>query len=234
MAKKTSPLHTQVVQDIHDFLLRDVQPLTNGAKGWHRPFYSEAELQHGLAEYLKQQGRYSNIYLEYSVPEFTCKGVTIKKAKVDIVVEKDGEYVPIELKFKTKEPKPANGFKPHDYTFGEKSLPMIFKDEVAHTDSLRDFWRDVKRVMYMDLNYPNVKGAIVLMLTNAPYYWTNTNSLYNIVPGVNKQPPAGEVQVFSSMVNISLPKPVAIDWFDAGFLPLSLPQSQFRYCIVEV
>ena len=80
------------------------------------PFYNECEFQMYLALFLKEKGY--KIFLEYSVP-LDCekvqdeinkrkqKGESIpfsnrEKMDIDIVIEKDNFFYPIELKYKTR------------------------------------------------------------------------------------------------------------------------------------
>lgn len=58
-------------------------------------FTSEADFQFALAWEIKSEYEDCNVYLEF-IPEYD------RNVHIDILVEKDGKYIPIELKYKTR------------------------------------------------------------------------------------------------------------------------------------
>ena len=84
-----------VIDDICTFL---AQPRTI-------PFMNERDLQMHLAIFLTATTHYDRVEVEYYVPKVTLGNgyVWENEMKVDIVVVREGEYVPIELKYKTRE-----------------------------------------------------------------------------------------------------------------------------------
>ena len=75
----------------------------------HEPFYNERELQVKLASFLEQTKNYTHIYLEYYVPVKNNKKADLlpdyqwnSEIRMDIVVNYEDSYIPIELKYKTK------------------------------------------------------------------------------------------------------------------------------------
>ena len=76
-------------------------------------FSNESDLQLRLSCYLKLSGHYDRVEVEYYVPfqELQRLDPSLTTANfpwdsdlyIDIVVEKDGQFVPIELKYPTKD-----------------------------------------------------------------------------------------------------------------------------------
>jgi hypothetical protein len=69
-------------------------------------FFNEREFQMYLATYLL--GEYDEVFVEYYVPKSIFKEedyVWESELYLDIVVRKEDEYLPIELKYKTKKEK---------------------------------------------------------------------------------------------------------------------------------
>ena len=90
-----NPFVIEVENDIRDFL-----------KQQHDLLFNEFDFQMQLAIYLRLQGKYDDVESEYFMP---TKNTDLLKGydwdsnmRVDLVVRKDNEYVPIELKYVTK------------------------------------------------------------------------------------------------------------------------------------
>ena len=160
MAKKMSLslLAASVKQDIQAFL-----------SGLTRPFTCEADFQHSLAEYLRGTGKYQNVYLEYFVPNVVIASKT-SNAYIDIVVENNCEFVPIERKFKTTSLKsPATPYS----CFGFPTNSPIYTHMAAHNDNRYAVWKDVKRIEWIK-SHPQysktVKNGFVVFISNDPAY----------------------------------------------------------------
>lgn len=66
-------------------------------------FFNERDFQMHLAVYLRSLGKYDDVDIEYYVPQKELdRYLWENELRLDIVVSKNGEYVPIELKYKTK------------------------------------------------------------------------------------------------------------------------------------
>ena len=137
-----------------------------------RFFFNEKDLQVNLALYL--MSKYT-IHLEYHVPkeELPQKGTHYpwaeKNLSIDIVVERDGEYVPIELKYKTRSlPESAQIMR-----FG---IPMdastIIKNQNAQDIGRYAFWKDVRRLEQLNERFNKVVGGIAVFVTNDKSYTT--------------------------------------------------------------
>lgn len=79
----------------------DIYKAIDELKEKRKCFCSEADFQLELAWVLKEQNPEYNVRLEY-VPSFDKKTDVFKAMHIDIVLMKDGEFIPIELKYKTK------------------------------------------------------------------------------------------------------------------------------------
>lgn len=117
----------------------------------NRPFfYSEADFQHSLALELDRQGYI--VYLEYP----------INGEHIDIIIEKDGWYYPIELKYKTK----------------AFSCPGLFgttcslKNQHARDLGRYDYWKDVRRIEDLKIAHDKIREGYAIILTNDSEYWT--------------------------------------------------------------
>ena len=144
------------------------------------PFYNECEFQMYLALFLKEKGY--NIYLEYSVP-LDCEKVQgeINKRKqrgeslpfsnkekmdIDIVIEKDNFFYPIELKYKTR------SIQLDLKRFGEDLKDSKFlKDQGAIPIGRYDFWKDVARLEFIKESFKQkiCKGFCVFLTNDRKY-----------------------------------------------------------------
>lgn len=154
-------------------------------------FMNEFDMQVKLCHYLTRARRclmgakhYDKVYVEYVVPkdmlstqlakfndpqsaqymnEFCKEG---NMMRVDIVVEKDGEFAVVELKYA---PAPVvQGMN----RFGEDvpSPNTLIKDNPASTDVRYSYWDDVRRIEALT-RFENVVGGIALMVSNDRIYW---------------------------------------------------------------
>lgn len=205
-------------------------------------FCNECDLQLQLARYLSCSSRgYDKIYLEYFIPsraveqQMTDKLLSVSDYKpqnlyIDIVVEKDGEFLPIELKYKTM---PINA---EVYRFGEKLEKVeILKNHGARDLGAYDFWRDVSRIECLIKRFNNVKNGIALFVTNDKGYWTlpkvGTNPNYanfSMKDGVRNQKKTwqGNTAMSAARPSFNVNKEYELVWKDHD-----LP---FRYCLLQI
>ena len=135
-------------------------------------FYSEADFQFSLAWELKTLLPNANIYLERYEPTFNYY--------VDIWIEENGEFFPIELKYKTKE---------DNVVINGQSI--ILKNHSAIPLGSYDYLKDIHRIENLS-QLPGFKRGFAVMLTNEPmYYGTNTTAsaynMFKICDGLTKQ-----------------------------------------------
>jgi len=155
-----------ILQNIHKFLAQA-----------NEIFFNEADFQQRLALYLEQTGQYKKIFLEYFVPNahVLCPQNRWKNdMHIDIVVlTKKGEYVPIELKYKTKQ------VNTNFYVFDDTKNPPIspVKHIGANNEGCYDFWKDVCRIEILKSTYSKVVGGFAIFLTNDALYWNGPSTL---------------------------------------------------------
>lgn len=145
----------------------------------HVNFRNELELQMLLCQHLMKK---FNVQLECHVPTngdtFTAKADypwrtregKLQEMYVDIVVNDGKEWVPIEVKYKTR------GLVEDGLLFGQPTKNLsILKNQGAQDLGMYGFWKDVRRVELLCATYSNVKNGIALFVTNDPYYCERTD-----------------------------------------------------------
>ena len=166
----------QIGDDIKAFLKGREQMVENPELKTSTVFNNERSLQLALAQYLIGSGNYDDVIMEYLIP----KEIIAKKVAqmsdfhwgndnmyIDIVVRKDDEYVPIELKYVTDSFTPqGNGGMATNF-LGQTYGPVeVLKRHSAQDIRCYDFWKDVKRIEFLKSTFPRVVGGFCLILTN--------------------------------------------------------------------
>ncbi len=171
-----------VEDDIHAFL-KDNQK--NNQENNQELFFNERDFQMHLAVWLMNSHKYDNVYLEYYIPHKTLDKDANEKIyiwgnelRLDIVVQKGEEYLPIELKYKHKGDKDV-GKKTlsrfgEDINANDREKFEIMKSQHAHGRGLYGFWKDVRRLEIISNRYRHVVGGLVVFLTNDHIYWEPT------------------------------------------------------------
>jgi len=150
-------------------------------KNIKQPIVSETHLQVMLAVYLTQTGYYDDVFAEYTIPKSYLGeeykwGKEKDKVSVDLVVRRDDEYFPIELKYKTKEEN--TGLK----LFGCEKKDIILAQQNALNEACYGFWKDVKRLELIRKNFAKVSGGFALFVTN------DDNYIKGPAPGTQYEP----------------------------------------------
>ena len=216
-------------------------------------FCNECHLQMELAAYLRQsKNNYCNVHLEYFVPgtevqkqinESLVPSKTTDKPQnlyIDIVVEKNGEFLPIELKYKTV-PLSENIAR-----FGE-TIPNVdvLKNHGARDLGAYDFWRDVNRIECLMKRFCNVKNGIALFLTNDQGYWnlpnpaTNPNyANFSIKEKEGKHCKEktwqGNTAMSASRPSFKVGKEYKLEWLPEIKDKQKWPNEKFRYCLLKI
>lgn len=148
---------------------------------------NERHMQVELADYLRNTGHYDKVYVEYIVPIDMVRSRGIKvpnknnppkpnvpsdfpwynQMRIDIMVEKDGKFAVVELKYATTYIDKALT------VFGE-SLPKgieIIKYQGAQDIVMYGYWKDVRRIEALT-TFPKMIGGVALMVANDSFYWT--------------------------------------------------------------
>ena len=150
---------------------------------------NERDMQVKIAKFLEERRRFDNVFTEYRVPlsELKARGVPVEpnprlakeriispvfpwnnQMSVDIVVEKEGVFAALELKYATR---PIRGV---ESLFGEPLLTeaKILKNQAAANLTMYSYWKDVRRIEMLTRTYKNVAGGLALMISNSRDYWT--------------------------------------------------------------
>lgn len=141
--------------------------------------FNERDLQMHLALYLRDKGYYDDVDLEYYVPKEIIQKNSFypwdSEIRLDIVVTKDGEYLPIELKYKTRKTTCEIS------RFGEKldGCYVVMKNQSAQNLGMYDFWKDVYRVEQVAKRFVNVKNGLAVFMTNDSSYMRANNEEAN-------------------------------------------------------
>lgn len=132
--------------------------------------FNERDLQMHLALWLKaSQNQYDDVDIEYYVPNSELEGygdLWDNELRIDIVVRKESEYVPIELKYKTK------GVNRQISRFGIKLSKevLVVKNQGAQNLGMYGFWKDVKRIELLRQRFDNILNGLAVFVTNDEMY----------------------------------------------------------------
>ncbi|MGM9842074.1 MAG: hypothetical protein ACI31D_07730 [Candidatus Limisoma sp.] len=209
----------KVTEDVQVFL----------GKQKNGPFMNERDLQMHLAIALKNSPHnYDKVEVEYYVPLKALGKSYIWKneMKVDIVVEKDGEFIPIELKYKTKSIPDLQIPR-----FNEKIKDAeIIKDQSAQNLAKYAFWKDVRRIELLKKRFKAVPGGLALFLTNDPSYQSKpTKGTKSFSHSIEAGKHGKERGALLSLPEFELDKEHKIKWSN----PLVNP-NQFEYILLQV
>ncbi len=149
---------------------------------------NERDMQVKLAKFLELNRNFDEVFTEYRVPlsELKARGIPVEpnprmarelapnplfpwnnQMSVDIVVEKDGLFAAVELKYATR---PVDGV---ETLFGEPMLTeaKILKNQAASNLTMYNYWKDVRRIEMLSAIYANVVGGFALIIANSHDYW---------------------------------------------------------------
>ncbi len=135
--------------------------------------FNERDLQMHLALHLINSRHYDDVDVEYYVPPTELKdkypwmnGNKLQEMRMDIVVSKDGEFLPIELKYKTK--KHSKRILRFDEQLNENV--EVLKTHGAQDLGMYDFWKDVRRIELVRNRFDAVKNGLAVFVTNDKQY----------------------------------------------------------------
>lgn len=157
--RQLSPLAAEVRHDIEQFI-----------KGCRHLLFNEFDFQMQLCLYLRERKErgYEHVYAEYFMPlrhpqnrrEMLSGYDWDSNMRVDIVVKRAGEYVPVELKYTT-----CSVVRDID-RFG-KTFPNV--EVLRHqgaADNIRyNCWKDVRRIELIKKIFDSVKSGLTVHLT---------------------------------------------------------------------
>lgn len=131
--------------------------------------FNERDLQMHLAVWLRESDcEYDDVDIEYYVPQTLLGGNYLWKneLRLDIVVRKGAEYLPVELKYKTRRVDRSMS------RFGEyvPNEVMVMKNQGAQDLGMYGFWKDVRRLELVADRFQSVVGGLALFVTNDASY----------------------------------------------------------------
>ena len=242
---KQTTFSKKVCDEIEQFFL--VAQKANGQVIYH----NELELQMLLCQHLMKK---FNVQLECHVPTngdtFTAKADypwrtkdgKLQEMYVDIVVNDGKEWVPIEVKYKTR------GLVEDGLLFGQPTKNLsILKNQGAQDLGMYGFWKDVRRVEMLCKTYPTVKNGIAIFVTNDPYYVESPKGKeadkvnYYAFRMTEGRTALGRMAWMNENCKIAASYPAfkldgqyTIHWEPVGVHSTPRDKANFRYCMVTI
>lgn len=125
-------------------------------------FIREEDIQLYLANHFLNSHLFDRVFIEYNVPRNLVSNYPwsdINNIYIDLVIEIDGRFYPIEIKYKTvRQTLP--------YTVFGHNVNVLLGQHGAQNIGCYDFWKDVKRIEYFEESFENVERGIVLFVSN--------------------------------------------------------------------
>jgi hypothetical protein len=215
-----------VQQDIFAFLESNEELLFN-----------ERDFQMHLATWLRKSANdYDDVDVEYYVPKIELPNyVWDSELRLDIVVKKDGEYCPVELKYKTK--KVERQISRFDEILDDKVVVM--KNQGAQDLGMYDFWKDVRRIELVRNRFAKVKGGLAVFVTNDALYTKasrpeSNNYLLNMNEGKHSvikhwQNENSACAKMKSYKSFEVEKEYSINWHHRN-----VDNIPYHFCVVNV
>ena len=136
--------------------------LINNALGHRNDYFiREQDIQLYLANYFINCNLFDNVFIEYHIPSNLIINYpwANNNIYIDILLEKEGRFYPIEIKYKT-----VAQVLPFS-VFGQ-NLNVTLGQHGAQNIGCYDFWKDVKRIEIFEQTFQNVERGIVLFISN--------------------------------------------------------------------
>lgn len=198
--------------------------------------FNERDFQIHLATWLRgSANHYDDVDVEYYVPwQELDNYVWRSELRLDIVVKKDGEYCPVELKYKTRKVK--RQISRFDELLNDEVVVM--KNQGAQDLGMYDFWKDVRRVELVRNRFERVKSGLAVFLTNDAFYTrgsraTSNNYLFGMVgdatSSTKKHWANPESACAKDHPNFDVEKVYDVEWHNR-----EIDKVVFYYCIVTI
>ena len=198
--------------------------------------FNERDFQMHLATWLRtSSNNYDDVDVEYYVPHQALEDyIWQSELRLDIVVKKDGEYCPVELKYKTKKVERKIS------RFDEDLIGdvVVMKNQGAQDLGMYDFWKDVRRVELVRNRFERVKGGLAVFDTNDEFYTkgskeTSNNYLFNMDAGKahskQKHWANPESTCAKTHPNFEVEREYSIEWKTR-----EIDKVGFYYCIITI
>ena len=201
--------------------------------------FNERDFQMHLATWLRNSANsYDDVDVEYYVPwqelQKVGKYVWESELRLDIVIKKDGEYCPIELKYKTRKVKRKISRFDEDLT----ADVVVMKNQGAQDLGMYDFWKDVRRVELVRNRFERVKGGLAVFVTNDGFYTkgskeSSNNYLFGMAGeaarSTKKYWANPESTCAKTHPNFEVEREYSIEWRTR-----EIDKVEFYYCIVTI
>lgn len=199
--------------------------------------FNERDFQMHLATWLRKSANdYDDVDVEYYVPKIELPNyVWDSELRLDIVLKKDGEYCPVELKYKTK--KVERQISRFDEILDDKVVVM--KNQGAQDLGMYDFWKDIRRIELVRNRFEKVKGGLAIFVTNDALYTKasrpeSNNYLLNMNEGKHSvikhwQNENSACAKMNSYKSFEVEKEYSINWHHRN-----VDNIPFHYCVVNV
>ena len=198
--------------------------------------FNERDFQMHLATWLRNSAhRYDDVDVEYYVPRQELEGyVWDSELRLDVVVKRDGEYCPVELKYKTR--KVERKISRFDEALSDNVVVM--KNQGAQDLGMYDFWKDVRRVELVRNRFERVKGGLAVFVTNDSFYTkgskpTSNNYLFGMAGeaarSTKKHWANPESSCAKTHPNFEVEREYNIEWHAR-----EVDGVEFYYCIVTI
>lgn len=182
-----------------------------------KAFYSERDFQFGLAWLLKEKLN-CEVLLEYHGKQ---------NSRIDIVLVKDGKYIPIELKYKTVA---------CDYNLGDETCHV--KSHYAQPIGRYLYLHDIIRIESFLSQNTCCEVGYAILLTNDHSYWNEKNTSFPLLGTIKGDrnydwnASYGEGTIKKHEKPIRLVHSYNFEWKPYGNVIDG--EKQFRYLITEV
>ena len=149
--------------------------------------FNERDFQMHLATFLRRTGNYDDVDVEYYVPLSELTGyIWDNELRMDVLVRKGKEYLPIELKYKTKTVR-KKLLRFNEEVSGEVE---VMKNQGAQDLGKYDFWKDVRRIEIVRKRFSAIKNGLAVFVTNDPAYLkagreSSNHFKFSMIEGVN-------------------------------------------------
>ena len=201
--------------------------------------FNERDFQMHLATWLRNSANsYDDVDVEYYVPwqelQKVGKYVWESELRLDIVIKKDGEYCPVELKYKTKKVKRKISRFDEDLT----ADVVVMKNQGAQDLGMYDFWKDVRRVELVRNRFKRVRGGLAVFVTNDGFYTkgskeSSNNYLFGMAGeaarSTKKHWANPESTCAKTHPNFEVEREYSIEWRTR-----EIDEVEFYYCIVTI
>ena len=206
--------------------------------------FNERDLQMNLAVYLKERGHYDRVEVEYYIPteilpDYKKLDPKNERLYLDIVVVKDGMYVPIELKYKTKETDlKIERFGKLCTEASDDTEKDVLKNQGAQNLGRYNFWKDVKRIELVKQKFDAVLGGVAVFVTNDTLYLKqptkrSSNILFSMADGkhlMQKHWRTADSKLAKRYPNFEVEKEYSIQWRKKDVAP----NVQLHYCTLII